>query len=715
MAWVLRAQRGDPPTVQELTPVLGPGSLVDRFIVLDAAGEGAMGAVHIAHDPTLDRKVALKMLHGPQAESENARNRLRREAQALAKLSSRNLVGVFDVLRWHGQLVVAMEYVEGTNLRHWFREGPRPWRQVVQVFLQAGRGLADMHAAGMVHRDFKPENVLVSIPRDAPPSTVGVVKVADLGLVASVGAAGGEGMADTSATSELLTSPGSILGTPAYMAPEQLRGESVNELSDQFAFCVALFEGLEGRRPFEPYTLRELLALKGVRPQRSLTRSVPAWLKRIVRRGLEPDPAARFPSMDHLLSELARERQARLARRVAIAGAGVVLLGLAILTGLRRPPNPCTEEMLSREWSPSAHVALQDLGLAPAELARLERALDDYVRQWDENVKRRCNGLELSGPPPPDLVPFFACLAEKRRGFHQLLVNLRRGDEELRGLGADVVSLLPPMSSCVAPRDVVHLEQLPLVNHEPRLRLLEAHKLLEAGDFDGTRALLDAALTTCRPSDVAVEAEILLVQSRLEAAQSHPFAAQDLARRAALASVRHPRHVEGVVESWWQLALFAATDTSMPVTERQRTVAWQASLASAELGQLPLEARRLQAMREAVTAEHSLLRGDSEGAVIAAERALKFAQQTSPLDPLLVNDARLRLARAALVAQKPDVARASLEVVLRATPTLTVFQRRASLGMLVDALEALGATDEASLRRQEAARLGNGASQRAPQ
>ncbi|MBA2542205.1 MAG: serine/threonine protein kinase, partial [Deltaproteobacteria bacterium] len=228
------------------------GATVGRFLVLGRLGAGGMGVVYAAYDPELDRRVALKLLRGSSRE-DDVRARLLREAQAAARLSHPNVVSVFDIGVFEGRVYFAMEYVEGVTLAEWLR-GDRAWPDIVEMFVQAGRGIAAAHEAGVIHRDFKPENVLVG--RD------GRARVVDFGLAR---AADGEptpvpalaSSADPDETqpamrgiSDRLTRTGTLLGTPRFMAPEQFAGGEITPSTDQFGFCVALYSALYRTLPF---------------------------------------------------------------------------------------------------------------------------------------------------------------------------------------------------------------------------------------------------------------------------------------------------------------------------------------------------------------------------------------------------------------------------------------------------------------------------------
>jgi serine/threonine protein kinase len=287
------------------------------------------------YDPELDRRVALKVLR-PEVEAQcslQARSRMMREAQALARLRHPNVTMVYEVgTSETGAFFIAMELVEGRTLGRWLRARPRSWREIVEVFLQAGRGLAAAHRAGLVHRDFKPDNVIVD--------EEGNTRVVDFGLARSAGLA--ELLptlddAESVAVALNLTCTGAVLGTPAYMAPEQFQGAPLHAASDQFSFCVALFEALYGRRPYPgndlPSLQRSLMRGQPVGPRRG----VPRALYRVLQRGLAVDPERRFATMEKLLEALGGARQRSTASRSIVLAASLALAAAAsIYTGSSR-------------------------------------------------------------------------------------------------------------------------------------------------------------------------------------------------------------------------------------------------------------------------------------------------------------------------------------------------------------------------------------------
>ncbi|MGE0399535.1 MAG: protein kinase [Kofleriaceae bacterium] len=303
------------------------GDKVGRYLVLSTLGTGGMGVVLAAYDPHLDRKVALKLLRsGLQLATKDAQKRLRREAQAIAQLSHPNVVAVYDVgATEDDDLYIAMEFVEGDTLTTWLKKYPRTWREIVDVFLQAGKGLVAAHSTGLLHRDFKPDNVLVGGD--------GRVRVTDFGLARSfmVDPESGRGptpiLANTLSSS--LTATGTVLGTPRYMPPEQLTGPDIDARADQFSFCVALYEALYGVHPLPGATSVSMHEKgdKALPPPEGI--KIPVTIGRAVLRGLERDRVKRWPTMALLMSELVPPAPKLTPKWVAAGVAAVVVVGAA--------------------------------------------------------------------------------------------------------------------------------------------------------------------------------------------------------------------------------------------------------------------------------------------------------------------------------------------------------------------------------------------------
>jgi hypothetical protein len=356
------------------------GSSLGRYRLERELGEGGMGVVHAAFDPDLQRRIALKVLR-IAAPSVEAKDRLLREARAMARLAHPNVVTVHEVGTANGRDYVAMELVVGDTLADWLRSEKRRSVDIVAAFLAAGRGLAAAHAAGIVHRDFKPHNVLRS--------RAGRIVVTDFGLAREAQAdlpAHPEAMLpvstrpmtfpdSTPGSLSGITVTGSLLGTPAYMAPEQWGGGVVTPATDQFAYCVALWEALAGERPYRGPTLDELRAQAALGPGALDASKIPRRLRPILRRGLDPDPAARWPNMDALLAQIVRVgRRPRIALAI---GVGVLVAASVLLLAMRagdelaaRPRCPPPVLDPDKVWSPAMHAGLGKQTIAAALLDR---------------------------------------------------------------------------------------------------------------------------------------------------------------------------------------------------------------------------------------------------------------------------------------------------------------------------------------------------------
>jgi hypothetical protein len=434
---------------------LVPLPQVGRFQVAKILGTGGMGVVYEAHDPQLGRKVALKLLQ-PMTSGERARERLLREAQAMAQLQHPNVVGVYEAGVHGEQVYVAMEYVENGTLGEWLRARPRTWQETVDMLLQAGEGLSAAHAAGLVHRDFKPANILMGGGR---------ARISDFGLARATATAEDlERTAEDSSGMLLgapLTRTGSLLGTPAYMAPEQLRGDPATPASDQFAFGVVLYESLYGHRPFQGESLGVLMHAieegRIARPERRL--AVPAKLSAVIRRALARDPAQRFPNMASLLEALRAARRIRWTRWVApVLGAGIpaalVVTGMAAVYMHSSPPPAlqaaaaalvvgCAEgDPLAGVWDPQRRASVEQALTEAGVDARALASLDDYATQWKEQQALRCAN-DTAQPQWAE-----TCLADRRVAIDDLARAIVDAPAPLRAGAPAAVSLLPALSDC---------------------------------------------------------------------------------------------------------------------------------------------------------------------------------------------------------------------------------------------------------------------------
>jgi tetratricopeptide (TPR) repeat protein len=361
-----------------------PGTRVGRYIVREKIGRGGMGAVWRAEDLELDRPVALKRLHA-DADRE-ARARLVREARAAAQLQHPNVVAVYEVSEAEGEPFLAMELVEGETFAGWLRT-PRPWHQIVDMLVQAGRGLAAAHARGLVHRDFKPENVLIDHE--------GRARVVDFGL-ARAGDTPVPKFAHAGAL-VALTQTGVIAGTPAYLAPELVEGAPPDERSDQYAFAITCFEALHGMHPFVGASADVIWAEMAAGRIRDGRRDVPARLDRLARRGLAVDPAARWPSVAALVDALAARRRRRWPW--IVAGGAIAVANLIVVLALRKPFAPeCSSgaDVADRVWNASVRdeQTRRLAHIAPGRRGAIEtssRLTDDWVAAWRLGHEAACH------------------------------------------------------------------------------------------------------------------------------------------------------------------------------------------------------------------------------------------------------------------------------------------------------------------------------------
>ena len=343
-------------TVGATEPV---GATLGRYRLERELGAGGMGVVHAAFDPDLERRIALKVLRDATATRE-AKDRLMREARAMARLANPNVVTVHEVGTAGGRDFVAMELIHGETLAEWLRSSKRAPSAIIDAFLAAGRGLAAAHAAGIVHRDFKPHNVLRSRDGRIVVTDFGLAREAEGALPAALDATlpVGSHTTATSTSSSLagLTVTGSLLGTPAYMAPEQWSGGAVTPATDQFAYCVALWEALAGERPYPGPTFDDLRSQVARGPMAIDASRIPRRVRRLLRRGLDPAPGQRWPSMDALLAQLVHA-QRRSGVASAIAG-GALVAAAALVVALRAGDAPAPaceppERDVNAVWSPA--------------------------------------------------------------------------------------------------------------------------------------------------------------------------------------------------------------------------------------------------------------------------------------------------------------------------------------------------------------------------
>jgi tetratricopeptide (TPR) repeat protein len=586
------------------------GTTLGRFVLLARLGAGGMGVVYAAYDPELDRKVALKLV---QAARERGRSssgpaRLLREAQAMARLSHPNVVTVYEVGAVGDQVFIAMEFVRGQTLSSWCAGPPRPWPEVLAAYVQAGRGLAAAHRAGVVHRDFKPDNALI----DAE----GRVRVVDFGLAVPRG--GGPvvaAAADPTEFAALRSRGGStwpegqvtrgLTGTPAYMSPEQHRGETGDAASDQYSLCVALHEGLYGARPFagdSVAALRRAVHVGEVPPPPPGSR-VPPWLRQALLRGLAVDPERRFPDMDALLAELTRDR--RRARRRALLAAAAALLVVAGGLGYRAAVDRgaalavaaqdarCGAEAdLAGVWDDARRAAVAASLRAPgtafadATATRVVERLDAHAAEWARARVELCRGA----PPAAD-VPLalrVACLDDRRRELGALVDAL--ADPDVAALEHAVAGAagLAPARDCDGPA-ALRASQ-PGADAAVRDALVQARALEVAGRFAaGLARAREAADRAERVGDRRLLAEARLREGVL-ADLAGDYPAAEVALTAAAWAAEAAGHDLALAEAAVELTTFIGVRRA-----RHAEAAVWAGLAQAVTDRLGAGETRLQA------------------------------------------------------------------------------------------------------------------------
>ncbi|HEX8698645.1 MAG TPA: tetratricopeptide repeat protein [Myxococcaceae bacterium] len=575
---------GSPPSSAGRVPERG--EQVGRYLILERVGQGGMGIVYAAWDPDLGRRVAIKLLRTDKVHAEGrtvGQARLLREAQAMARVTHPNVISVYDVSTLGDSSVfVAMEFVDGGTLKQWVKDKPRPWREVLDVFTSAGRGLAGAHKAGLVHRDFKPDNVLIGKDGRIRVTDFGLARLAEEVVEAAARRPTLTAMEAVEESPELaqLTQDGLVVGTLRYMAPEQLSGATPDARSDQFSFCVALYWALYGDWPFDrqrsgkgaysgqgssqkgtsrpsqrPGDPRPIDPATGAfEPPRNS--KVPGFVRRALMRGLSPAPADRFESMEALLTKLEyRPRQVRMAAAAATLAlvVGVGGYGWYAQAASQQQALVCTgaDQKLAGVWDDAARRQVTEALVATkrpgaAEVAsRVTGLLDGYARGWVETSTEACRATRVRGAQTEELLSLqVLCLERRLKDVKAVTGVLAAADPELVEKAVDTVSLLPSLKSC---SDVASLSQV-----EPPPDSAQARAEIEriSGMVAEVKALTDAGryakgLEVAEPAVKAasalgyrpLEAEALLWRGWLEARRDEPLAAEKYLTQALWAAL----------------------------------------------------------------------------------------------------------------------------------------------------------------------------------
>jgi tetratricopeptide (TPR) repeat protein len=547
------------------------GTQIGRYLVLRTIGSGGMGMVFLADDPELGREIAIKLLRPDRNHPgglEVARRRLMREAQAIAQLSHPNVVAVYDVGTFGSGVFIAMEYVEGKDLRLWLTKTKPSVDEILDVFIAAGRGLAAAHTAGIVHRDVKPDNILVGER----------VRMTDFGLARSVTETDQipvEGGDDFRTSAEMfleqeVTQVGLVMGTPAYMSPEQMQGKQGDPATDQFALCITLYEAICGTRPF-PDAKERSVRRKAIRAGADVGRkAIPRALRPVLARGLSYRPGDRYPSMDALVAELERVRHRKRRYFTYATVAGVLALGVGL--GSARAlleDDACADASaaLDRLWTRERVAQLgASFETSPVPFAAdtwtlVHASLDDFASRWRSIRQESCEATvvrhEQSGT---EMDRVARCLDLRLEDFDATLAALEQADDDVVRNAVATVTALPRPESCTDPLTLATLPPLP---DDPsvqrsaqalRAQLAGARANRAAGRYAQTLEQLQALSTAVERLDYApVLAEYALELGRTHAAlEQHDPAEKQL--RAALAAAERGRHEPARAEIWLALA-----------------------------------------------------------------------------------------------------------------------------------------------------------------
>jgi serine/threonine protein kinase len=596
--------QGSPPR-DNGQATLSRGATIGRYVVLGLVGRGGMGEVYAAYDPELDRKVAVKLLRvkpGNGVSLVEGRQRTLREAQAIARLSHPNVVVVYDVGTYRDQVFIAMEFVEGNTVTYWAQAQARSWQEVLKVFTAAGRGLAVAHDKGLVHRDFKPDNVMVGgagqvrvmdfglarqlnekepqSPRRStdPQATVrpDAVPIVDAGdqatMVLNTVAGEASGPVATPEHADMfeasLTRTGAMMGTPAYMAPEQFLGVGSDARTDQFSFCVALYEALYGQRPFGGNTLYALTnnVVQGKVREAPAQARVPAWLRRVVLRGLRSNPAERYPTMAELIEALGKNPAVQ--RRRVILGVAAVAAIAALGVGVRRSAaenqalcsgapgrladvweiQPTLEGTYPRQTQIRSAFYRSGKSYAADVFATVSHSLTKYAQEWAAMYKESCEATQVRGEQSGEVLDLrMSCLSERLGGFKALTDVFGAATGDVVENAVNAANALSPLDRCAdipLLRAVVRPPDDPVMQARVgalRRRFAEVKAVFDAGRWKDAQAAIPALVSQVREigyqpliaETLALQGNILVKTRSFKEAQrtlTDSFLAADVSR-----------------------------------------------------------------------------------------------------------------------------------------------------------------------------------------
>ncbi len=548
------------------------GRTIGRYVVIEELGRGGMGVVYAAYDPQLDRKVAIKLLHASRSATDEGREELLREAQAIASISHPNVVAVHDVGTFESRVFMAMEFLGGGTLRSYVSRTQPDWREVLHHFLAAARGLMAAHAAGLVHRDFKPDNVLVADD--------GTVRVCDFGLVCAESTPPTRNAQSSDpGTGTRRSGDDFVAGSPAYMSPEQYETIELDARSDQFSFCVSLYEMLYRQRPYSAITppqVREQKRSGTISPVPADT-AVPKRIRRAIERGLHPDRDRRHPSMAALVHALDDEAaSARRRWRVGLGGAAMAVA--ALLWTARDTDGPCTgaDAKLAGTWDDQVRADVHAALLAASPTgdddvaARVERALDEYAAGWTTMHREACEATRLRGEQTEAVLDRrMECLGDRLRGVHALAEVLGSADRAIAARAVDATHELRPLAACGADRVLDEVD--PRMADPAAVAVVEelarARARLATGQMKLALAIADTTLVDARELGIdALTADALYLRGQCEASSGR-FTEAITDHREAVLFASAARH--DVIAAQAQLAIVGAAARSGNIAEAE--------------------------------------------------------------------------------------------------------------------------------------------------
>ncbi len=515
---------------------------IGRHYVLGLLGRGGMGIVYDAYDPELDRRIAIKVLG---RRSPAGHDKLLAEAQAMARVSHPNVIQVYDVGTFRGQVFVAMERLEGGTLAEWLSTARPDPAAIIERFAQAGRGLAAAHATGLVHQDFKPDNVMLG--DDGRP------RVLDFGIARLLDTPTKDATPASRPRGARRAQPEGVGGTPAYMAPEQFAGAKVDARADQFAFCVALYEALVGRRPFAGDTVVELAVavLEQEPPPLPASAGAPRYVARALLRGLAREPAARFPAMEPLLAELERD-PTQTRRRVALGLAfAAAILGTGALVSWRSASaSQCTgastlDELWNSARAEQVARALRVIGLRYADdnARRVLAKLDAYALRWKEIHRDNCEATTIRREQSEAAMDLrLACLHRASQALEATVAILVDADEEVSARALPMVDALPELSRCDNLDALTTEVPEPSPEHAPRV--------------DEARAVLASAAAAKLAGRYEQAFALASALDRNDVASVYGPLESEIA--IAMANIEHERRNHEEAERWIDRALASA-------------------------------------------------------------------------------------------------------------------------------------------------------------